>query len=173
MVSAWPVFREDRVFEKDEASVEIIKECVRAVRTVRTAYEVPPSRKAKVFCVSQDEEVRKTIEGFMHFFTTLAQASEAEVLADREGVPQNAVSQVISRAVIWMPLEDLVDVEKERARLSKEKDRLLCELARSEAMLKNPKFLEKAPKDKVEAEQEKHAKYESMLKEVEGRLAAL
>ena len=173
MVSPWPVFREDRVFGKEEEEVEIIKECVRAVRTVRTAYEVPPSRKAKVFCVSQDEEVRKTLQGFMHFFTTLAQASEAEVLADREGIPENAVSQVTSRAVIWMPLSDLVDTEKERARLEKEKGRLENELRRSGAMLENPKFLEKAPKDKVDAEREKYAKYESMLQEVEARLAAL
>ncbi|MBR3437343.1 MAG: valine--tRNA ligase, partial [Lachnospiraceae bacterium] len=173
MVSSWPVFREDRVFEKEEAEVEIVKECVRAVRTVRTAYEVPPSRKAKVFCVSQDEEVRKTLEGFMHFFVTLAQASEAEVLADREGIPENAVSQVTSRAVVWIPLSDLVDTEKERARLEKEKDRLENEIRRSGAMLQNTKFVEKAPADKVQAEREKYVKYESMLQEVETRLAAL
>ena len=173
MVSPWPVFREDRVFTKDEEAVEIIKECVRAVRTVRTAYDVPPSRKAKVFCVSQDEEVRKTIHGFMHFFTTLAQASSAEVLCDKEDVPENAVSQVTSRAVVWIPLADLVDTEKERARLEKEKGRLENELRRSGAMLENPNFLLKAPKDKVDAEREKYAKYESMLKEVEARLLAL
>ena len=173
MVSDWPVFREDMVFEKEEAEVEIIKECVRAVRAVRTAYDVPPSRKAKVFVVSEDAEVRKTIEGFMHFFTVLAQASEAEVLPSKEGIPENAVSQVVSCAVVWMPLSDLVDTEKERARLTKEKERLENELRRSAAMLSNPKFLEKAPKDKVEAEKAKSDKYESMLKEVEERLAAL
>ena len=173
MISSWPVFREDMVFEKEEKQVETVKECVRAVRTVRTAYDVPPSRKAKVFVVSEDEEVRATLQGFMNFFTVLSQASGAEILASKEGVPENAVSQVVSRAVIWIPLSDLVDTEKERARLAKEKERLENELRRGAAMLQNPKFLEKAPADKVEAEKAKFEKYESMLKEVEARLQAL
>ena len=103
-------------------------------------------------------------------YTLLASASEITVQADKAGIGEDAVSVVIPGAVVYLPLEDLVDFEKEKERLEKEKARLTKEVARSKGMLSNEKFLSKAPEAKVQEEKEKLAKYEQMMEQVEERL---
>ena len=93
--------------------------------------------------------------------------------SDKSGIGEDAVSIVIPDAVVYIPLEDLVDMEKEKERLEKEKARLTKELARSKGMLGNEKFLSKAPKEKVEEEKEKLAKYEQMMEQVQERLSSM
>ena len=173
MVSDWPVYDETLYFPEDEKAVEIIKNAVRSIRALRTDMNVAPSRKAKVFVVSAEEEVRNVFASSAAFFATLAYANDVEILADKEGIDEKAVSAVTAEAVLYMPLEDLIDVAKEIERLNKEKDRLNNELRRSEAMLSNEKFLAKAPEAKVLEEKEKKAKYEAMLSQIEERLKAL
>ena len=85
---------------------------------------------------------------------------------DKTGIREDAVSDVIPGAMIYIPFADLVDVEKEKERLAKEEARLESEIARADGMLRNEKFLAKAPADKVAAEQEKRKKYEEMLEKV-------
>ena len=173
MVSAWPVFEETLQFPEDEKTVAIIKEAVRSIRALRTDMNVAPSRKAKVFVVSDSEEVRRVFTSSEAFFATLAYASEVEVRADKAGISDKAVSAVTADAVLYIPLEDLIDITKEIERLNKEKERLTNELKRSEAMLSNDKFLSRAPEAKVREEQEKKAKYETMLSQIEERLRTL
>ena len=173
MVSDWPVYREDWSFASEEQEIETIKDAVRAIRAVRTSMNVPPSRKARVFVVSQDEKIRETFEKDRLFFASLASASEVIVQADRSGIAQDAVSTLIHNAAIFLPMEELVDIEKEIARLEKEKKRLEGELARSNGMLHNEKFLSKAPEEKVAQEKEKLAKYEQLMAQVEERLSQL
>ena len=115
-------------------------------------------------------ELRDTFEEMKESYRLLAGASEIQVQADKEGIGEDAVSVVIPSAVLYLPLEDLVDFEKERERLEKEKSRLEKELARSRGMLSNEKFLSKAPESKVQEEKEKLAKYEQMMAQVEERL---
>ena len=88
-------------------------------------------------------------------------------------VPEDAVSVVIADAVVYLPLADLVDMEKEKERLTKEKEKLEKELQRSRGMLSNERFLSKAPEAKVQEEKEKLAKYEQMMKDVCDRLDAM
>ena len=173
MVSDWPEYKEEWHFAEDEAAVEMIKEAVRGIRNTRTGMNVPPSRKAKVFVVSDSEEVRAVFEKGRIFFATLGYASEVVVQADKSGIDDDAVSVLIHQAALYMPFADLVDIDKEIERLTKEAEKMTREIARAKGMLSNPKFVDKAPADKVQAEKEKLEKYTQMLDRIGERLAAL
>jgi valyl-tRNA synthetase len=173
MKSAWPVFTDEYNFSSQEDSIEEIKETVRAIRNVRAGMNVPPSKKAKVYVVSENEAVRKVFEKGKVFFATLAYASEVIIQPDRTGISDDAVSAVVAKAVVYMPFAELVDIEKEIERLKGEEKRLEGELARSRNMLGNEKFVSKAPQAKIDEEKEKLAKYEQMMSQVKERLAQL
>lgn len=173
MLADWPVYQKERSFAKEEAVVERCKELVRSVRNRRSEMDVPPSRKASVFLVSDKEEVRNVFASQKDMYAGLMGAGEITVQADKSGIAEDAVSIVIPDAVAYIPLSDLVDLEKEKERLQKEKERLNKELARSKGMLGNERFLSKAPEAKVQEEKEKLAKYEQMMEQVTARLLAL
>ena len=173
MISSWPVWDDSLCFEKEETEVEAIKVAVRNIRNLRAEMNVPPSKKAGIYVVSEKEEVRKIFDGSKVFFATLACASEVHVQADKAGIAEDAVSTVIPDAVIYIPFADLVDVDKEIARLEKEAARLTGEIKRAQGMLANERFVSKAPAAKVEAEKEKLAKYTAMAETVAERLAQL
>ena len=173
MISKWPEFTEEWHFAEDEAAVEMIKEAVRGIRNVRTGMNVPPSKKAKVFVVSESENVRNTFENGKVFFATLGSASEVTVQADRSGIDEDAVSAVLPEAVIYMPFAELVDIDKEIERLQKEEQRLTKELARVNGMLSNERFMSKAPESKVAEERAKLEKYSQMMDQVKERLTHL
>ena len=157
MVSQWPVFKEEWSFEKEEHAVETMKEAVRAIRNVRTSMNVPPSKKAKVYVVSENEELLQIFEHSKVFFATLGYASEVFLQKDKTGIAEDAVSAVIPQAAIYMPFAELVDIAKEIERLEKEEERLTKELARVNGMLANEKFVSKAPAAKIEEEKAKQA----------------
>ena len=173
MISKWPEFTKEWHFAEDEAAVEMIKEAVRGIRNVRTGMNVPPSKKAKVFVVSESENVRNTFENGKVFFATLGSASEVTVQADRSGIDEDAVSAVLPEAVIYMPFAELVDIDKEIERLQKEEQRLTKELARVNGMLSNERFMSKAPESKVAEERAKLEKYSQMMDQVKERLTHL
>ena len=173
MISKWPEYKDEWNFEEDEKAVELIKEAVRGIRNTRTGMNVPPSRKAKVFVVSESEEVRNIFENSKAFFATLGYASEVAVQSDKTGIAEDAVSVLIHQAALYMPFADLVDIDKEIERLTKEEDKMNKEIKRAQGMLSNPKFVDKAPADKVQAEKDKLEKYTQMLEQIQERLAAL
>ncbi len=173
MISEWPVSCECRSFAKEEEAVELIKEAVKAIRNVRAGMNVPPSRKAAVYVVSDNAKVCDIFENSRVFFATLGGASEVNIRADKSGIADDAVSAVIAGATIYMPFADLVDIEKEIERLTKEKERLTGELKRVNGMLANPNFVNKAPESKLNEERAKLAKYTDMMAQVEERLANL
>ena len=173
MISKWPEYKDEWNFEEDEKAVELIKEAVRGIRNTRTGMNVPPSRKAKVFVVSESEEVRNIFENSKAFFATLGYASEVAVQSDKTGIAEDAVSVLIHQASLYMPFADLVDIDKEIERLTKEEDKMNKEIKRAQGMLSNPKFVDKAPADKVQAEKDKLEKYTQMLAQIQERLAAL
>ena len=173
MISKWPEYKDEWNFEEDEKAVELIKEAVRGIRNTRTGMNVPPSRKAKVFVVSESEEVRNIFENSKAFFATLGYASEVAVQSDKTGIAEDAVSVLIHQAALYMPFADLVDIDKEIERLTKEEDKMNKEIKRAQGMLSNPKFVDKAPADKVQAEKDKLEKYTQMLAQIQERLVAL
>ena len=173
MISKWPEYKNEWNFEEDEKAVELIKEAVRGIRNTRTGMNVPPSRKAKVFVVSEAEEVRNIFENSQAFFAALGYASEVAVQSDKTGIAEDAVSVLIHQAALYMPFADLVDIDKEIERLTKEEDKMNKEIKRAQGMLSNPKFVDKAPADKVQAEKDKLEKYTQMLAQIQERLAAL
>ena len=173
MLAKWPEYRANWNFPAEEEMLEHCKDLVKGVRNVRTEMDVPPSRKAKIFIVADDAALRETFEKTREAYQNLAGASDVSVQADKNGIEDDAVSVVIPGATLYLPLEDLVDFEKEKERLLKEKERLVKELARSRGMLSNEKFLSKAPEAKVQEEKEKLAGYEQMMAQVEERLAQM
>ncbi|CCY81817.1 valine--tRNA ligase [Clostridium sp. CAG:149] len=173
MISSWPVFKEEWSFAEEEHAVETIKEAVRAIRNVRTSMNVPPSKKAKVYVVSNDEALLGIFEHSKVFFATLGYASEVYLQKDKEGIADDAVSAVIPNAAIYMPFAELVDIEKEIERLTKEEERLTKELARVNGMLNNEKFVSRAPEAKIAEERTKLEKYTQMMEQVKERLSQL
>ncbi len=173
MVSAWPEFKEEWNFATEENAVETIKEAVRGIRNVRTSMNVPPSKKAKVYVVSENEELLAIFEHSKVFFATLGYANEVCLQKDKEGIADDAVSVVIPQAAIYMPFAELVDISKEIERLEKEEARLEKELARVDGMLGNERFVSKAPAAKIAEEKEKREKYAQMMEQVKVRLAQL
>ena len=173
MLAKWPEYRADWNFPAEEEMLEHCKDLVKGVRNVRTEMDVPPSRKAKIFIVAEDAALRDSFELTKEAYANLAGASEVMVQQDKTGIGEDAVSVVIPGATLYLPLEDLVDFEKEKERLLKEQARLEKELARSKGMLSNEKFLSKAPEAKVQEEKDKLAGYEQMMEQVKERLAQM
>ncbi len=173
MISEWPEFTQEWNFAADEFAVDTIKDAVRGIRNLRAEMNVPNSKKATVYVVSEKEEVRSIFEDAKVFFATLGFASEVIVQSDKAGIADDAVSTVIQDAVVYMPFAELVDIEKEVERLSKEQKKLQGEIKRCEGMLNNPNFVGKAPADKIEEEKAKLEKYAGMLATVEERLSQL
>ena len=150
MISSWPEYKEEWNFAAEEKAIETIKEAVRGIRTVRTSMNVPNSKKATVYVVSDNAEIRDIFEHGKVFFAALGFASEVLVQADKTGIAEDAVSALLPEAAIYMPLAELVDIEKERERLQKEVKRLEGELARVNGMLNNEKFVSRAPEAKIQ-----------------------
>ena len=173
MLSQWPEYTESRHYPKEEDMIDKIKEAVRGVRNLRAEMDVPPSRKAHMYIVCEDANNAEIFKELENTYASFLGASQVQVQSDRTGIAEDAVSVVTASAVIYIPLEDLVDFEKERERLNKEKERLEKELARSNGMLNNEKFISKAPESKIREEKEKLEKYRQMMDQVLARLEQL
>ena len=173
MISKWPEYKAEWNFEQDEYAVETIKEAVRAIRNVRTSMNVAPSKKAKVYVVSENQKLLNIFEHSKVFFATLGYASEVFLQTDKQGIADDAVSVVIPEASIYIPFAELVDIAKEVERLQKEEERLTKELARVNGMLSNEKFVSKAPEAKINEEKAKLEKYTQMMEQVKARLSQL
>lgn len=172
IVSEWPEFKEEDNMAKEEAMMDVMMDGIRNVRNVRSEMNVPPSKKAKVIMVPSEDKL-EAVEAGKDYFKTLASASEVEVRADEAGIPEDAVSVVIDGVKIFIPLDELVDFEKELERLNKEKAKLEGEIKRVNGKLSNQGFLAKAPQKLVDEEKAKKEKFEEMMKSVEERLASI
>ncbi len=173
MVSAWPGWKDAWNFAAEEAATETIKEAVRSIRAVRTSMNVPPSKKTKVFVVSENKELLAIFEHSKAFFASLGNASQVLIQQDKTGIDEDAVSALLPQAAIYLPFAELVDIEKELERLRKEEKRLEGELERVHKMLSNEKFVSKAPAAKLEEEKAKKEKYTQMMDQVKKQLVHL
>jgi len=163
MISQWPEFDKEYVFDDEEKQMYLIMDAIKSIRNVRAEMNVAPSKKAKLFIVTNNHAV---FEKGKVFFEKMAGASDVQVMAEEAGIPENAVSVVVEGAKMFMPLDDLVDRQKEIERLEKEKQNLEKELQRVDGKLSNAGFVSKAPAHVVEEEKQKRAKYAAMLEKV-------
>ncbi|CCL35548.1 TPA: valine--tRNA ligase [Clostridioides difficile] len=172
IVSEWPKYNEEDNMAEEEDMMNLLMEGIRSIRNVRAEMNVPPSKKAKLIIIPSEEKI-EAIELGKDYFITLASASNVEIAKDKSNVPEDAVGVVIDGVEIFIPLNELVDFEKEIERLSKEKKKLEGEIKRVNGKLANQGFLAKAPESLIEEEKVKKEKFEEMIKSVEERLTNL
>ena len=173
IVAAWPKYREDLSFKPEETAMESIMNAIRAVRNRRAEMNVPPSKKSTLYIVTAKKEIFASGTGFI---TRLAYADQVHVSETEPEGYESMVSCVTHDAALYMPMNQLVDVEKELARLCKEREKAEKGLAGIRGKLSNPGFMAKAPEAVVKVEREKAEKYENLirqLQESEARLRAL
>ncbi len=170
MISEWPKYNEALINAEAEQDMTVIMEAIKGVRNVKSEMNVPPSKKIKFFVVTKEADLFKQATAFLE---KLASASEVDIRTDKAGVPENVVSVVNSKAEILLPLDELVDKEKEIERLTKEKAKLESEIKRVEGKLSNKGFTDKAPASVVEEERQKGEKYKAMLEKVLESLAKM
>lgn len=173
MMSEWPVYKEEWEFPKATRLIDHLKDVIRGVRNIRSEMNVPNGRKTKVYIVCKNEMLCEGMDLIKDSYKNLMYASDVIIHQTKRDVADDAVSIVVSDATVYLPLEELIDKEQEIQRLENEKERLTKEIARSNGMLNNEKFLSKAPEAKVKEEKEKLEKYTQMMKEVEDRLASM
>ena len=173
MLQAWPERRAELDFPQEEKAMEMVMEAIRKIRTRRAEMNVPPSKKAHLTVATQEQDV---FTAGIPFLKRLAYASEVTITApssqpDASG--KGCVTVATPSAHISMPLAELVDLEKEKARMNKELDKNRAELAKLQTKLSNPGFVNKAPAHVVEAEREREGKLTTLIAQLEQSLAAL
>lgn len=173
MMSSWSEYKESSCYPEAENIVDHMKEIIRGVRNVRAEMNVAPSRKAKTYIVCENENLCQGFEEIKESSMPLMSANEIQIQSDKSGIAEDAVSVVVADAVVYLPMEELVDFEQELERLTKEEARLTKELARVNGMLNNEKFISKAPEAKINEERAKLEKYTQMMEQVQERLKGL
>ncbi len=169
MISNWPEYDENDNYEKAEEFIEKIKDIIVEIRNIRTKMNVHPSKKSKLIFVTT--KYKKEIEDSKQFINKLGFGNEVNIKETEEEIPSNAISIIRDDLKLFIPFEDLVDIEQEKMRLEEEKKKVLSEITRAEKMLSNPGFTSKAPKVKIEEEEAKLVKYKAMLEDIENRLS--
>ena len=147
----------------------LIKDIIVEIRNIRTKMNVHPSKKSKLIFVTT--KYKKEIEDSKQFINKLGFGNEVNIKETEEEIPSNAISIIRDDLKLFIPFEDLVDIEQEKMRLEEEKKKVLSEITRAEKMLSNPGFTSKAPKAKIEEEEAKLVKYKAMLEDIENRLS--
>ena len=175
LISAnWPVYSEDKCFSEEEKTIAMAMDAITAIRNIRAEAEAAPSRKLKAVIAAEGSAMEK-IQAADRYIKDLANITEITYVNDPAEASKdgNSMSAVIHGAQIFIPLADLVDMDAEIARLTKEKERLTKEVDRVVKKLSNQGFVSKAPEKVVEAERAKQAKYQEMLDKVLEQLAAV
>ena len=172
ITSQYPRYTEEDNMVEEEEKMNLIMEGIRSIRNIRSEMNVPPSKKAKVILVPNADKTCAMEDG-KEYFKSLASASDVEIKSNKDGISEDAVALVIDGVEIFIPLDELIDFEKERERLTKEKEKAISEIKRVEGKLNNPGFVNKAPEKLVEEEKAKKEKFEEMLKSIEERLEKL
>ena len=172
MLQRWPEVKEELSFSADEQKMQGIMEIIRTIRNLRSEMNVAPSRRTRLMLLPAAGWA-DTLKGGDGYFRRLAGASETELLTDRNAVTEKTVSAVTAAGELFIPLGDLVDFEKEIARLEKELANIQKEMNRSRGMLNNQGFLAKAPAQLVQAEKDKLEAAETKARAIENRIAEL
>ena len=173
MLSKWPEYNKALCFPQEEAQMEILMESIRAIRNRRAEMNVPPSKKAHVYVVTADPARQAVFTDGEACFLKLAYSNELTVSDTAPADSAKMVSVVTGDVQMYLPMNELVDFAKEKARLNKEKKKAEKDLAFIEKKLNNPGFLNKAPEQVVEGEKVKAAKLKDQITKLDESLAAL
>ena len=170
MIAEYPRFRQELCFPEDEVNFEMVMEAIKAVRARRAEMNVPPSRKSHLIIVTG--KAKAFTEG-EKFICKLAYASGIQVTDQLPGSTDGMVSVITDNARMFMPMAELVDLEKERARMEKELANAKKQLDGQNAKLANENFVSRAPEHVVNLEREKKAKLEALIENLEDSLKKL
>ena len=170
MISSWPQYSEELNFAKEEKQIEKIKQIIIGIRNIRTNMNVHPAKKSTLIFVTENDE--EMIIDSQEFIKKLGFADKIIVQGNKNNIPQNAMSVLSEELEVYLPFDELVDIE-EKKRLQGEKQKLEAEVERASKMLSNPGFVNKAPENKIKEEKEKLERYKQMLENVEERLSKL
>jgi valyl-tRNA synthetase len=170
MISNWPIERGNYIVE--EKAMGSVMEMIRAIRNVRIEMNVPANKKAAIKILST-EESRADYEMCAVYIERLAYGSSVSFIEDKTGIPSDAVAVVGVGAEAFMPLDELIDIDKEIARLEEEAKKLEVEINRAQGKLGNKSFTDKAPQNVVQAERDKVEEYNNKLEAVLRRSAEL
>lgn len=168
MISKWPEYKSEYCFAEETEKAMHMQELITGVRNIRSNLNVVPSKKTKVILVSKQDT--SWLEESKDFLPKMVFAEEVVLQNNKEGIPENAMSVLTNQVELYIPFQELVDIEAEKQRLTAEKEKLQAEITRASKMLSNPGFVSKAPKAKIEEEEAKLAKYKNLLETVEERL---
>ena len=171
MISSWPQYSEEFNFAKEEKQIEKIKQIIIGIRNIRTNMNVHPAKKSTLIFVTENDE--EMIIDSQEFIKKLGFADKIIVQGNKNNISQNAMSVLSEELEVYLPFDELVDIEEEKKRLQGEKQKLEAEVERASKMLSNPGFVNKAPENKIKEEKEKLEKYKQMLENVEERLSKL
>ncbi len=171
IIAKWPKVRKEFAFDKEEEFIEKLKEIITEVRNVRANSNIHPSKKSELIFVTDKYE--KEILEAQEFILKLAFGEKISIKNEKKDIPENAISILKDGIELYIPLEQLVDMEEERQRLADEITRLEGEVARCEKMLSNPGFVNKAPEAKVQEEKNKLVNYTELLNKAKERLENL
>ena len=170
MIERYPEYRAELSFPADEQNFEMVMTAIKAVRARRSEMNVPPSRKAHLIIAT---EKKAAFEAGSGYICKLAYASEVSVVDAPPAGSESMVSVITDNARMFMPMAELVDLDKERARIAKELANAEKQLAGQNAKLENQNFVSRAPEAVVNAEREKKAKLEALIENLRASLAAL
>ena len=170
IVAQWPEFRSDLAFKAEESAMESVMAAIRAIRNRRTEMNVPPSKKAALHIFTTKPQIFTEGEGFLQ---RLAYADEVKLLNAEPVNLEGMVTITTADAKLYIPMGQLVDVEKEITRISKELEAQKKFLASLEGKLSNEKFVSRAPEAVVAAEREKADKTRDLIVQLEQSLAAM
>jgi valyl-tRNA synthetase len=171
MISNYSDYQEGFIFEEEENEIELLKKIITEIRNVRTTMNVHPSKKSELIFVTT--KYKDLIESSENFLLKLGFGEKIVIEDTKKNISDDAISILNTDIDLYIPFEDLVNIEEEIERLENEKAKYMSEVKRSEGILSNENFLAKAPKEKVELEKEKLQDYKDKLDSVNNRLETL
>ena len=173
MISSWPVSNDDLIFPDDVASVETLMGAIRKIRNIRSEMNVPPSKKISLMIVSKDDQTIETFRTGEAFVSRMANLTSMRLSEDDQGIPGSAITEVIDKGSIYIPLGDLIDIGKELIRLNSEIAKMDDEIGRVSSKLANEEFVSKAPAKVIENERDKLRKFSEMRDSLTDRIKNL
>ena len=170
MTKEYPRYNSKLAYKKDAQAFSGVMDIIKAVRAVKTEVDCPPSRKVHLYISTESKRLISANEGSI---LKLAGASEIKFVSSAAEAGENAVTKVLAIGTLFIPMGELVDIEKEKARLSAELERVTAEIARADGKLNNQGFISKAPKKLVDDERAKLNKFIEMREKILKQLRAL
>ena len=167
MISEYPEYKEENLYPQDESFIEELKSIIVEIRNIRAQMNVHPTKKTKLIAVTEKyaDEIKESKE----FIKKLGFGDEIIIQENRDGISKNATNVVSSNIEIFIPFEDLVNIEEEIERLEKEKEKLLNGKMGADAKLNNKNFLEKV----VEQIRAKQKEYDEKIRGIDERIQSL